>query len=215
MKTTVDTFLNATGRETELQKAITNAEAQLANLNSLVGQYTKNQVDYQQYANEYLAHSHNDWKHRNKKDENQFLAECKSGICRGQGKTGRGARYDKRYDKWMDGLAGVSRYAGKKNQTVNVAIPAQKEVIKVAKKALNDYMVALNQKISEGHTPESAAESANLEIQAQKDALIQAQSQADATARAIEAEPKQQLVKIAIIAGAAIVALIVLMRFRK
>ena len=215
MRTTVDTFLNATGRENELQKAITDAEAQLANLNSLVGQYTQNQVDYQQYANEYLAHSHDDWKDRNKKDENQFLAQCKSGTCRGQGKTGRGARYDKRYDKWMDALAGVSRYAGKKNQTVNVAIPAQNDVITAAKKALADYQTALNEKISEGHTPESAAESANLEIQAQKDALTQAQAQANATARAIEAEPKQQLVKIAIIAGAAIVALIIIMRFRK
>ncbi len=215
MRTTVDTFLNATGRETELQKAITDAEAQLANLNNLVAQYTKNQADFQKYANEYKAHSHDDWKHRNKKDENKFLAECKSGGCRGQGKTGRGDRYDRRYDTWMEGLRGVKTYADKKSQTINVAIPAQNDVIAAARKALKDYRTALNEKISEGHTPESAAESANLEIQAQQDALTQAQIQADATARAIEAEPKQQLVKIAIIAGAAIIALIVLMRFRK
>jgi len=215
MRTTVDTFLNATGRENELQKAITDAEAQLANLNSLVGQYTKNQADYQQYANEYWQLSHDDWKDRNKKSQSEYFAQCKSGTCRGQGKTGRGNRFNERTDKWMDALAGISRYAGKKNQTVNVAIPAQNDVITAAKKALADYQTALNEKISEGHTPESAAESANLEIQAQQDALTQAQAQADATAKAIEAEPKQQLVKIAIIAGAAIVALIVLMRFRK
>ena len=62
---------------------------------------------------------------------------------------------------------------------------------------------------------ESATESAQLEIQQQQEAIQNAQTVADAEAEAILLKPKQDMTKLAIIAGAAIVGLIAFLRFRK
>ena len=80
---------------------------------------------------------------------------------------------------------------------------------------MRSYQKTINGKLAAGHSLESATESAQLEIQQQQEAIQNAQTVADAEAEAILLKPKQDMTKLAIIAGAAIVGLIAFLRFRK
>ena len=99
MKTTVDNFINATGREGELQDLMNKAESQLARLIQTKATYQQNANSWASNGNTFRNLSYDDWKERNKKDINQYDTICKGGQCRGQGKSGRGNRFDVRYDK--------------------------------------------------------------------------------------------------------------------
>ena len=89
------------------------------------------------------------------------------------------------------------------------------EGLEDAKKALKAYQKTINGKLAAGHSLESATESAQLEIQQQEEAIVNAQTVADAQAEAIILKPKQDMTKLAIIGGVAIVGLIAFLRFRK
>ena len=208
-------FSNATGRETELITAIKNAKSKLATLNSNVATYTKRIGEWKSYAGKYLGFTHSDWKNRKKKGRSEFIALCKTGNCSNQGKTGYGGRYNSRYDTWLKALAGQKRYEKLKSDTLKTAIPSQKKVITASEKALKDYRDALNDKIAQGHTPESASQFALNEIQAQTEAINNAQTVADAQASAIESSGKENLIKIAIVGSALIIGLVIFLRFRK
>tara|TARA_R110000751_G_scaffold90890_3_gene178236 strand:- start:4163 stop:4510 length:348 start_codon:yes stop_codon:yes gene_type:complete len=109
-------------------------------------------------------------------------------------------------------------YQGYKNKSLDIlnkAIPAQENLIETAINALKSYREALNDKVSQGHSPESAAQFAENEIQAQNQALLNSQQQADATAKAIESAPRQKIIKIAIIGGIILVGGFILLRLKK
>lgn len=213
---TLDTYINASGkREEELEKAIQDAKSKLQYLTSLSSQYYESYMKFKALRNEYHVLSHDDWKHRNKKDLPEYNAICNNGSCKGQGKTGRGNRFDKRYKKWLEERDRTKGYLEKYNKTKDEAIPAQRRVIQDAENALKSYRQALNDKVAQGHTPESAAEFAENEIQAQEQALLNSQKEAEAKARAIESAPRQRLIKIAVIGGLVLVGGFLLLRLRK
>ena len=215
MKTTVDTFINATGKENELQAVITAAQSKLNSLSASKSAYLSNASGWFTHASTYRNLSHEDWKDRNKKEENEYNALCNKSQCRGQGKSGRKTRFDRRYDEWMKGLNKGNDYNRRAADITNTAIPAQESVLENAKQALKDYQKTINGKLAAGHSLESATESAQLEIQQQEEAIVNAQTVADAQAEAIILKPKQDMTKLAIIGGVAIVGLIAFLRFRK
>lgn len=213
---TLDTYLQASGsREIELELVISNAKKTLVDLKNSFTAYNTKQREWRVLANNYWSLSYDDWKHRNKYNGVEYGQMCSAGQCMGQHKSGRKNRFDSRYRKWMKDQNTYQGYKNKSLDILNKAIPAQENLIETAINALKSYREALNDKVSQGHSPESAAQFAENEIQAQNQALLNSQQQADATAKAIESAPRQKIIKIAIIGGIILVGGFILLRLKK
>lgn len=220
MKTTVDTFLSASGfsnatdgsdtaKGQELRKNVTDAQNKIAEYERKIADSITKSADWLRDSRNWMGLALQDLKERHQVDEN--LRRRDGG---GKIKAGRTTRYQSRWDRWKSSELKSSNYR-KQADGLKSALESQREVLKQAKDILAKYEQALAEKVAQGYSVNQASKEAELNIE-QKEAEIDAiKQQSDAQAKAVLISEKQKLTKIVVVSGALVAIVLGVIIFRR